>query len=101
MKELIKKIWNWIVSIPQDKLLHDYAAALITLFVFAIALLMVKFWVAFAIANAVAVLCIFGKEVYDYLKPEGHSVELADIWFGLFGMLKIDAALLLMAIVIA
>ncbi len=71
MIAFLKKIWAWIVSIPSDKLLHDYAGALIA------------------------------KEVYDYLKPEGHSVEAADIGFGIFGILKVDVALLILAFVIA
>ena len=101
MKALIKKIWNWIVSIPNDKLLHDYAAALITLFIFAFVFLMLKFWPSFAIANGVAVLALVGKELYDFLKPEGHSVELADIGFGVFGILKVDLALLILAITVS
>ena len=97
MKDIIKKIWNWIISIPQDKLLHDYAAALICLFCFAILYrCTVPFWWAFGISDAVALLALIAKEVYDYLKPEGHSVELADIAYGMFGVLKIDLALIIM-----
>lgn len=97
MKDLIKKIWNWIVSIPKDKLLHDYAAALITLFLFAILYrFTVPFWVSFWISSAVALAALIGKEVYDYLRPEGHSVEICDILYGCFGIIKIDLALIIM-----
>jgi len=94
---MIKKIWNWIISIPKDKLLHDYAAALIALFVFALLWrFRVAFWPAFGIADGVALLALIGKEVYDFIKREGHTVELGDIAFGIFGIVKIDLALLLM-----
>ena len=97
MINFLKKIWAWIVSIPQDKLLHDYCAALICLFVFAILYrCMVPFWWAVLIAGAVALLAIIGKEIYDYIKKEGHSVELADILWGLFGLATIILALIIM-----
>lgn len=98
MKDFLKKIWVWIVSIPADKLLHDYAAALITLFAFVLLHLVFKFWCCFILADAAAVLALIGKELYDYLKPEGHSVEAADVAYGLFGILKVDAALLILAL---
>ena len=97
MINFLKKIWAWIVSIPQDKLLHDYCAALICLFVFAILYrCMVPFWWAVLIAGAVALLSLIGKEIYDYIKKEGHSVELADILWGLFCIVKIILALIIM-----
>lgn len=97
MINFLKKIWAWIVSIPQDKLLHDYCAALICLFVFAILYrCMVPFWWAVLIAGAVALLALIGKEIYDYIKKEGHSVELADILWGLFGIAKIILSLIIM-----
>jgi len=96
MIEFLKKIWNWIVSIPQDKLLHDYAGALICLFSFAILFrCTVPFWWSLLIAIVVAVLFLIGKEVYDYFKKEGHSVELADILYGLFGVVKVAIALII------
>lgn len=101
MKDLLKKIWAWIVSIPQDKLLHDYAGALITLYSFVILWLLLPFWPAAILANVTALLALIGKEVYDYLKPEGHSVEAADIAYGVFGMAKVDIALLVLFIGIA
>ena len=98
MKNLLKKIWEWIVSIPSDKLLHDYAGALIALYSFVVILIFSPYWGAFAAANGIAILALIGKEIYDYLKPEGHSVEVADIAYGLFGILKVDIALLLLKI---
>lgn len=49
MKEFFYKIWNFVVSIPQDKLLHFAVSAVIT----AIAILLFK-------------LCGFGKESCAY-----------------------------------
>ena len=95
----MKAIWNWIVSIPKDKLLHDYAAALICLFSFAIAYRFLSLlWACFAIADGVAVLALCLKELYDFRHPEGHSVEAADILYGLFGLLKVNIALLIMLV---
>ena len=97
MKKFLEKIWNWIVSIPKDKLLHDYAGALICLFFFAILYrCTVPFWWGILIADGVAFAALVAKEAYDYLKPEGHSVELWDIIYGLFGVVKIDLALIIM-----
>ena len=97
MINFLKKIWAWIVSIPQDKLLHDYCAALICLFVFAILYrCTVPFGWAVLIAGAVALLALIGKEIYDHIKKEGHSVELADILWGLFGIAKIILAMIIM-----
>lgn len=95
MIEILKKIWSWIVNIPQDKLLHDYAAALIALYGFAVVFLFAPFWWAFVAGNVLAVAALVGKEVYDWKHPEGHSVEWKDVAFGLFGVLKVDVALLL------
>ena len=99
----IKKIWNWIVSIPKDKLLHDYAGALINLFVFALAFRLIglvipkPLWWAFAIGNVVAIGALVIKEIYDAKhKEEGHSFEWKDILYGLFGVLKIDLAIIIM-----
>lgn len=103
MKNFFKKIWNWIISIPQDKLLHDYAGALINLFTFSIFfrilgwMIVKPFWWAFLIGNVIALLALIGKEIYDSKhKEEGHSVEWKDILYGVFGIVKIDIALLIM-----
>lgn len=94
--DFIKKIWNWIVSIPQDKLLHDYCAALICLFCFAILYrCTVPFWWGILIADILAFLALVAKEVYDHFKKEGHSVEIKDILWGLFGVAKINLALII------
>jgi hypothetical protein len=101
MCNILKKIWAWIVSIPKDKLLHDYAANLITVYTFAVLIIFCNYWPAFALANAAGIVALLAKELYDYLRPEGHSVEIADIGYGVFGILKADAALLLLGIVLA
>ena len=98
MKDFLLKIWNWIVSIPKDKLLHDYAGELIALYTFAVVFLVGSYWCAFIVANAVAVLALLGKGLYDYLHPESQSVELADFAYGVFGILKTDVALLLIGL---
>lgn len=95
MIEILKKIWAWVVSIPQDKLLHDYAGALITLFGFVVAFLLLPFWWAFGVADLLAVVALVCKEWFDS-RHEGHSVELADVLWGLFGMGKVDLALLIL-----
>lgn len=101
MKDILKKLWNWVISITADKLLHDYVAALITLYAFVLLYIICPFWTAFALADAVAVLALLGKELYDYLKPEGHTVEAADVAYGLFGILKVDVALIILAFALA
>lgn len=92
---VFKQIWNWIVSIPQDKLLHDYAGALICLFVFAVLFRLLPIWACFIVADIVAVAALALKELYDS-KHQGHSVETADFLYGLFGLAKINIALLIM-----
>ena len=97
MMKILKAIWNWIVSIPQDKLLHDYAGALICLFSFAILFrCTVPFWWCVLIADIITIAALICKEVYDYKKKEGHSVELADVLWGLFGMVKMNIAVMIM-----
>lgn len=94
--DFIKKIWNWIVSIPQDKLLHDYVAALICLFSFAILFrCTVPFWWCVLVADTLAIAALVAKEIYDHIKKEGHSVEFADIMWGLFGIAKMNLALII------
>lgn len=102
MKEFLKKVWAWIVAIPQDKLLHDYAGALIALFGFVLSFLFLPFWWAFLAGNLLAVFALVAKEIYDARHAEeGHSVECADIAYGLFGIAKVDIALLILAISVA
>ena len=89
----IKKFLDWAGSIPQDKLLHDYAGALITLFVFAVSFIWLTFGQAFFVANATALLALFAKELYDNFWGDSKCIEIADIFWGMFGALKVDAAL--------
>ena len=98
MKNLFKKIWNWIVTIPNDKLLHDYAGALICLFTFAVLFRFLPIWLCFVIADIVAAIALGLKELYDFKHPEGHSVEPMDFYYGLFGIMKVNLALLTMFI---
>lgn len=95
IKRIIEKIFSWVVSIPQDKLLHDYAAALVTLYAFVVAVRLLPFWWAFGLASALALAALIAKECYDF-DHAGHSVELADIAWGVFGIVKVDLALLIL-----
>lgn len=94
MVEILKKIWNWIVSIPKDKLLHDYAGELIAMYFFAV-LIWLGFWRALGFSNLVAICFLVGKEVWDYFHPAGHSVEWKDVLWGMFGIAKFDVAALI------
>lgn len=98
--EFLKKIWRFIVSIPQDKLLHDYATYLIAAFTFAVCFIFIPFWWSFLTANVVAVLCGFGKEIYDLMHPDGHSCDFVDLLYDLSGLVKFDIFALLLAIAI-
>ena len=101
LKAVLRKAWNWLVSIPQDKLLHDYAGNLICIYFFAVFAIFMRYWNAMAVANIVAVLVLICKEIYDKLHPETHTAECADVAYGLFGVLKADIAILLLAIAFA
>lgn len=90
---IIKKIYNWIINIPKDKLLHDYAGALVTLFAFVISFIWLTFGQSFFVANAAAFAVLVARELYDNFWGESKCVELADIFYGMFGALKVDAAL--------
>lgn len=94
--KILKAIWNWIVSIPQDKLLHDYAGALICLFVFAPLYRFCPVWLCFTLADIVAVAVLALKELYDAHHREDQTPEIADFLWGLFGVAKINIALLIM-----
>jgi hypothetical protein len=97
MKRLFKKLWNWIVSVPQDKLLHYIFGEIINLFSLVIFVHFMPLWAAFLAADAFAIAFLVGKEIYDSKhSEEGHSVELNDILAGLFGILTINLAMLLL-----
>lgn len=96
MKNLIKKIWNWVVSIPADKLLHLLAGLLINAYAFGIAYRIIPFWWAILVGLVIALGGLIAKEVYDYKhKEQGHSVEVADVLYGLGGVALIDLALII------
>lgn len=94
MKNLLKKIWNWVVNIPADKLLHYIAGELINLLFIVLLFHFCPLWLTLSIADIVTVAFLVGKEIYDS-GHEGHSVELWDILAGIFGMLTINLGLLL------
>ena len=91
--DFLKRLWAFIVSIPQDKLLHLEAGDTITLYSFVLLLIFVPYWHSLGCANIIAAVFLIGKEVYDALHPEGHSVECKDVLAGLAGVVKVDIAL--------
>lgn len=97
MAKIIEAILNWLSRIPTDKLLHDYAGELIAMFSFAI---MFRFscpiWVCFVGSNLLGAIALGIKELYDAHHKKEHSVELADFLWGLFGIAKLDLAMLIM-----
>ena len=93
MKNLIKKIWNWIVSIPHDKLLHLLGGLLVNAYSFGVAYRVIPFWWSILVGLVVALVVLIGKEVYD--SKHGGSVEIADVLYGLGGVLLIDLALII------
>lgn len=95
MKDLIKKIWNWIVSIPQDKLLHEKWGAMICAFVFAIFFRFSPVWLCFVVADIISIGALALKELYD-AQHSGHSVELADFLWGCWGVAKVNIVFLIM-----
>lgn len=97
MKALLKKLWNWIVSIPQDKLLHEKYGALICLFIFAILYRFSPVWLCFVVSDIVAVSVLALKELYD-AHHAGHSVEIKDFLWGCWGAFKVNLAFLIMFI---
>ena len=94
----MRKIWNWLVGIPADKWMHFCAGAGIDLYAFAVAYRFVPLWAAFVIAFSLALVALVGKEIYDKLHPDGHSVEFKDILAGVIGCLLVDGALAVMLI---
>lgn len=86
----LKKIWNWIVSIPHDKLLHLLAGLLINAYSLGIAYRIVPFWWAVLIGFVFALVVLILKEVYD--RHHGGSVEVMDVVYGLIGVALIDIA---------
>lgn len=103
----MRKIWNWIVSIPKDKLLHAYAGTLVTFYslaavLFAFGVLSLfgiygavfpVYWWAMLFGNVFAACALIVKELYDAEHPDGHSVEKGDIIFGLGGIILADIPL--------
>ena len=89
----LKKNRNWIVSIPQDKLLHLLAGLLINAYSLGIAYRIVSFWWAVLIGFVVALVVLILKEVYD--KNHGGSVEVMDVVYGLAGCILIDVSLII------
>ena len=98
MIEFLKRAWVWIVSIPQDKLLHYCIVELAASLVFAAFFIFADFWAAFAWANVIAGFFSIGKEITDMLNPEEHSAEWADLAADFVGLAKVDIIILLLYI---
>ncbi len=95
MIDFLKKIWAWIISIPQDKLLHFVSILLLTLLTFCVVFIFSTFWPAFGWANLLGVVASLGKELYDLIKQEGHTAEWRDLVADGAGLLTADGVLLL------
>lgn len=93
MKDLIKKILDWIANIPHDKLLHMDMGQLIDLYSIAIVFRFVGLWWGLLIGWAIATALLVFKEIYDS-KNKG-SVEVADVLWGEVGIALIDIALII------
>ena len=92
----MRKIWEFIVSIPADKWMHFCAGAGVDLYSFAIFKRFCPFWLAIVIALVISLGVLIAKEVYDSKhKEEGHSVEVMDIVAGLIGIVLVDLAMLI------
>lgn len=94
MLDFLKKIWNFICSIPSDKLLHFIAGLLINLFVVALMTKCAPVWLSFLVGNVITVSILALKEYYDS-KHKEHSVELWDFLYGCIGALIADVGLLI------
>lgn len=92
---IIKRIWNWIISIPQDKLLHFIAGLLIMMYSCALFSLFLHNGIALLVGNAIGLLALIAKEIYDGINKDGHTVEFKDILAGVVGMLLADIPLAL------
>lgn len=95
MKNLINKIFNFIVNIPKDKLLHYIACYVISHTIISI---------IFAIFHPSYGGCVIGfcsgvviamcKEIYDS-KHEDHSSEFLDFIYGCLGSLTASILMLI------
>lgn len=98
MKKLLKAIWNWLITIPYDKLWHGVVGAVVALFVFAICFrFYLPVWLCFVIADGAALAALVLKEIYDRTHS-GHSAEWGDILAGSIGMLIVNAAQAIMVL---
>lgn len=94
MKNIIKKILNWIASIPHDKLLHMDMGQLINLFSFSILFrFVVGLWWGLLGGFIIATAFLVWKEFFD--SENKGSVEIADILWGEAGVLLTDIPLII------
>ena len=98
MKKFLKWLWSFFVNTPHDKLLHQYAAAMVALYGFVLAFIGLSFWWAFLVGNLLALAALIGKEVYDKLHPEGHEADCKDVVYGLLGVAEVDVALFILLV---
>ena len=95
MKNFLHKIWDFVVNIPKDKLLHYIMGLILLEYSFAPLCRIAPIWLAMVIANMFALVVLFLKELYDFKHPESHSVEVMDIVYGMAGIITGDIALLI------
>jgi hypothetical protein len=83
MYKQMKKIYDWVVKIPQDKLLHFIGSGLVTAAVIVGCKLFGCGLESVAYGWATGMVTGFGKEVYDMIK-DGSS-ESNDWWADMAG----------------
>lgn len=79
-----------LIARRADYLLHHIAGEDIAALFFAIVVHFLAWYWAMAIADAVAICFLVGKEIYDSKHPDTQTAELMDIISGLFGIAFID-----------
>ena len=93
--DAIKNFWLF----KTDKLLHQWAAALIVAVVF---ILLDAFkhpnW-GFWVGNLAAFLALVAKEAFDYFHPDKYLAEFLDVLAGLTGIFLMDFIILFQFII--
>lgn len=87
-----------LVASRADYLLHHLAGQDIALLFFAILVHFLRWGWALLAADAIAILFLIGKEVWDYFHPKTQSVEKNDIFSGLAGIAIVNTCVIIICI---